>query len=74
MAANKNKETSPSPKTDDKTQQNNQVATGHDDQAHPHHHHHHHVHWDNPIEFLMTCVGSSKLNKPFFLLKNYLFY
>lgn len=26
---------------------------------HPHHHHHHHhVHWDNPIEFLMTCVGN----------------
>lgn len=22
-----------------------------------HHHHHHHVHWDNPVEFLMTCIG-----------------
>ncbi|CAF0878898.1 unnamed protein product [Brachionus calyciflorus] len=21
------------------------------------HHHHHHVHWENPIEFLMTCIG-----------------
>lgn len=22
-----------------------------------HNNHHHHVHWGNPIEFLMTCVG-----------------
>lgn len=36
---------------------NNQVVS-HDDKNHPNHHHHHqHVHWDNPIEFLMTCVG-----------------
>lgn len=54
MATSKEESTSDKTKSDG---DNNQVAASHDEN-HPHHHHHHHVHWDNPIEFLMTCVGS----------------